>query len=95
MTEIGKRLHAEERIAAVLSEAAEAAKEPALRSEILMLVAELCESMLADLPRAERVYKAALAIDPQDAKPRPPPRARPGAPLCGVGQPPRTRRNAR
>src|SRR5205823_14659359 len=43
MSEIGRRLHAHERVAAVLSEAAKAAKEPRLRSEILMQVAQICE----------------------------------------------------
>ena len=33
MSEIGRRLHAHERVASVLSEAAEAAKEPRLKSE--------------------------------------------------------------
>ncbi|HEX9296756.1 MAG TPA: hypothetical protein VF881_13015, partial [Polyangiaceae bacterium] len=66
MTEIGRRLHAYERVAGVLSEAAKAAREPRLRSEILMQVAELSETMLGDLPRAESVYKAVLAIDPKD-----------------------------
>jgi tetratricopeptide (TPR) repeat protein len=68
LTEIGKRLGAYERVATVLSAAAEAAEAPALRSEILMSVAELYEVMLGDHLRAEAVYKAALAIEPNDAE---------------------------
>src|SRR5262249_14123200 len=45
---------------------AEATKEARLRSDILMQLAELCESLLGDLARAESVYKSALAIDPKD-----------------------------
>jgi len=66
LSEIGKRLHAHERVATVLSDAAEAAKEPRLRSEILMQVAEICEASLGDASRAESVYRAALAIDPKE-----------------------------
>ena len=53
MTEIGKRLGAHARVAGVLAQAAEAAKESRLRSDILMQVAELSETMLGDL-RARR-----------------------------------------
>jgi tetratricopeptide (TPR) repeat protein len=68
LSEIGKRLGAHERVASVLTQAAEAATAPALRSEILMSVAELYEVMLGDHARAESVYQAALAIAPDDAE---------------------------
>jgi hypothetical protein len=42
MSEIGRR-PAHERVASVLSEAAEASGEPRLKSEILMQVAQICE----------------------------------------------------
>jgi tetratricopeptide (TPR) repeat protein len=68
LTEIGKRLGAHEQVATVLTQAAQAAEEPRLRSEILMQVASLCETMLGDLPRAESLYQKALAIDPNNAE---------------------------
>jgi tetratricopeptide (TPR) repeat protein len=68
LTEIGRRLGAHDRVAEVLTQAAQAAEEPRLRSEILMQVASLCETMLGDLPRAESLYQKALAIDPQNAE---------------------------
>jgi tetratricopeptide (TPR) repeat protein len=66
MSEIGRRLHAHERVAAVLSEAAQVTADPHLKSEILMQVAQICEIDLGDMARSESVYRAALAIDPKE-----------------------------
>jgi tetratricopeptide (TPR) repeat protein len=66
MSDIGKRLGAHARVASVLAQTAQAARDSRLRSDILMQLAELCETTLGDVARAESVYKSALAIDPND-----------------------------
>ncbi|NUP12755.1 MAG: hypothetical protein HOW73_42485 [Polyangiaceae bacterium] len=64
--EIGKRLAKQDRVAAVLSTAAENAESKAVRAEIMMLVASLLETSLGDSTRAEEVYRKVLAIDPDE-----------------------------
>ncbi|HVY44578.1 MAG TPA: tetratricopeptide repeat protein, partial [Minicystis sp.] len=64
--EIGRRLADHEKVAAVLTEAAEAAVAPATKGEILMEVAHICEDLLDDADRAERVYRRAIELDAQD-----------------------------
>lgn len=64
--EIGKRLTKHDRVAAVLTEAAEKAESKAVRAEIMMLVASLLESSIGDTARAEEVYRRVLAIDPDE-----------------------------
>jgi len=66
MTEVGKRLGQHQRVATVLARAADATQDPPLRSAILMQLAHLAETELADGDRAEIEYKAALAISPKD-----------------------------
>jgi len=68
LLEIGRRLNANERVAEVLTEAAERADTQALRGEILMQVASICEELLADRARAERVYRRVLVLDEADAE---------------------------
>jgi tetratricopeptide (TPR) repeat protein len=65
--EIGRRLADHEKVAAVLTAAADASKSPATRGEILMEVARICEDLLEDEARAEAVYQRVTAIDPADA----------------------------
>jgi tetratricopeptide (TPR) repeat protein len=64
--EIGRRLGEHERVAAVLSAAAERCRTAGARGQILMEVARICENLLEDEARAERVYKAVVEIDPND-----------------------------
>ncbi|HEY4103998.1 MAG TPA: tetratricopeptide repeat protein, partial [Polyangiaceae bacterium] len=67
LLEIGKRLSAHERVAEVLTAAAERADTPTVRGEILMQVASICEDLLNDRERAERVYRRVLTLDEADA----------------------------
>jgi tetratricopeptide (TPR) repeat protein len=64
--EIARRTGAHERAAEVLVAAAAAARSPQPRAEILSEVAHIYEDLLADIGRAESVYKEVLAIDPDD-----------------------------
>lgn len=64
MLEIARRLGQHERAAAVLTEAAAAAKAPMPRAEILGDVARLFENQLDDAARAERVYRQVLDLAP-------------------------------
>jgi len=68
LLEIGRRLGLNERVAEVLTEAAERANSLTLRGEILMQVASICEELLNDRPRAERVYRRVLVLDESDAE---------------------------
>ncbi|HEY4160017.1 MAG TPA: hypothetical protein VGM29_18020, partial [Polyangiaceae bacterium] len=68
MLEIGRRLGAHERVAEVLSVAAERAETNGARGEILMQVASICQDLLQDRGRAERVYRRVLALDEDDAE---------------------------
>jgi len=68
LLEIGRRLGLNERVAEVLTEAAERANGLSLRGEILMQVANICEELLSDRARAERVYRRVLALDEADAE---------------------------
>jgi tetratricopeptide (TPR) repeat protein len=65
--EIGRRLADHEKVAAVLTTAADVSSSPSTRGEILMAVAHIYEDMLEDEARAEVVYKRVLGIDPADA----------------------------
>jgi tetratricopeptide (TPR) repeat protein len=66
LLEIGRRLGLNERVAEVLTEAAERAETEPLRGEILMQVAGICEELLSDSARAERVYRRVLILDEDD-----------------------------
>jgi golgin subfamily B member 1 len=68
LLEIGRRLGLNERVAEVLTEAAERADSHTLRGEILMQVASICEELLNDRSRAERVYRRVLVLDENDAE---------------------------
>ncbi len=68
LLEIGRRIGMNERVAEVLSAAAERAENRVLQGEILMQVASICEDLLNDRPRAERVYRRALVLDEHDAE---------------------------
>jgi len=68
LLEIGRRLGMNERVAEVLTEAAERASSLSLRGEILMQVANICEELLNDRARAERVYRRVLVLDEADAE---------------------------
>ncbi|HEY4118588.1 MAG TPA: tetratricopeptide repeat protein [Byssovorax sp.] len=65
-TDIGRRLANHEKVAEVLTSAAEAATTPATQGEILMVVAHICEELLDDRDRAEKVYRRAIQLDAQD-----------------------------
>lgn len=66
LIEIGRRLGEHEQVAEVLTAAADACPTSAIRGEILMEVAQICEDLLGDVDRAEKVYRRVLAIDPTD-----------------------------
>jgi len=68
LLEIGRRLNLNERVAEVLTEAAERSSSLSLRGEILMQVASICEELLGDRARAERVYRRVLVLDEADAE---------------------------
>ncbi|MFO0763004.1 MAG: tetratricopeptide repeat protein [Byssovorax sp.] len=65
--EIGRRLGDHEKVAEVLTAAADASTTPATKGEILMDVARICEDLLGDEARAEKIYRRILSIDPEDA----------------------------
>src|SRR5262249_30818732 len=56
------------RVAAVLTQAAEATTATALRGEILTRVAVLYEDKLFDRNQAEAVYRRVLDLDPNDPR---------------------------
>lgn len=66
LVDIGRRLGAHEKVAAVLTAAADASELPATRGEILMEVARIHEDLLGDVAQAEKVYRRVLEIDPND-----------------------------
>jgi len=68
LLEIGRRLNLNEQVAEVLTAAAERADTQSLRGEILMQVASICEELLGDRARAERVYRRVLVLDEADAE---------------------------
>ena len=65
--EIGLRRGEFARVAQVLEQAAEGAGEAALRGEILMQAAGIHHDHLADLERAEGIYRRVLELEPSDA----------------------------
>lgn len=67
LLDIGRRVGAHERVAEVMSRAAERADTPSAQGEILSKVAAICEDMLGDVPRAERTHRTVLELDPHDA----------------------------
>jgi tetratricopeptide (TPR) repeat protein len=67
LLEIARRMNAQERAAGVLTATAAAAAAPVPRAEILMDVARLYEGQLADVTRADAVYRQVLQLAPDDA----------------------------
>jgi len=67
LVEIGLRRGEYARVAAVLEEAAQSAEALSLRGEILMLAAGVYHEHLADVRRAEGLYRRVLELDPDDA----------------------------
>ena len=67
LMDIGRRLAAHERVARVLSEAAEATIDPPLRGEILMHVAATYDELVGNRSEAERVYREVLDLDKTNA----------------------------
>lgn len=68
LLDIGRRLGAQARVAAVLEQASERADTPGMRGEILMEVARIHEDQLGSPERAEATYRKVLEIDPDDAE---------------------------
>jgi tetratricopeptide (TPR) repeat protein len=66
LVEIGRRLGEHDRIASVLTAAADACDVPATAGEILTRVAQIAGDMLADVERSEGIYRRILALDPTD-----------------------------
>lgn len=66
LVDIGRRLGAHEKVAAVLTAAADASEHPATRGDILMEVARIHEDLLGDVAQAEKVYRRVLEIDQSD-----------------------------
>jgi tetratricopeptide (TPR) repeat protein len=64
--EIGRRLADHEKVATVLTAAADASTTASTRGEILMEVARICEDLLEDEARAEKVYQRVIEIDRND-----------------------------
>ncbi len=64
--EIGRRLGDHEKVAEVLTRAADVSTVPSTRGDILMSVARICEDLLDDEARAEKVYLRVSEIDPAD-----------------------------
>lgn len=68
LTELGRRLGLQGRLAEVLTATAEAAEEASLRGEVLMSVAAIQEDLLGDPVAAEATYQRVLQLDPEDAE---------------------------
>jgi tetratricopeptide (TPR) repeat protein len=68
LLEIGRRVGAHERVAEVLTRAADRAGTPAVRGEILMQVARIYEDLLNDADKAEAVYRRVIDLDENDAE---------------------------
>lgn len=67
LLEIGRRVSAHERVADVLTKAAEKADTSATKGEILTAVARTYEELLADPSRAEATYRRIIKLDETDA----------------------------
>ena len=67
LLEIGRRLGAHDRAADVMTAAAQQARSPQPKAEILSEVAKIYEDQLHDAARAEAVYRQVLDIAPDDA----------------------------
>ncbi|MCC6215752.1 MAG: tetratricopeptide repeat protein [Polyangiaceae bacterium] len=63
---IGRRMGSHVRVASVLDQAASHAAEPALRGEILAVVAGIQEDLLGDTAAAEATYRRVLALEAED-----------------------------
>lgn len=63
LLEVGRRLSAFERVAEVLTRAADRAEEPALKAEILMTVAAITEEQLQQPERAASFYVQVTGLD--------------------------------
>jgi len=66
LMDIGRRVGAHEKIATVLTEAADLSLTSDVRGAILMEVASIYRDHLSDVERAEAVYRRVLEIDPSD-----------------------------
>lgn len=66
LVDIGRRLGAHEKVASVLTAAADASERSATRGDILMEVARIHEDLLGDTAQAEKVYRRVLEIDAND-----------------------------
>lgn len=67
LLDVGRRLGAHARVAEVLSKAAEATEDQALKGEILMQVAQIYEDLLDDAAKAGETYRLVLDLDREDA----------------------------
>ena len=66
LMDIGRRVGEHQKVADVLSEAAELAPSPDVGGSILMEVASIYQDQLANIEQAEAVYRRVLGIDPTD-----------------------------
>lgn len=66
LMDIGRRIGQHEKVAGVLSRAAELSPSPDVRGSILMEVASIFREQLNDVERAESVYRRVVEIDPLD-----------------------------
>lgn len=68
LLEIGRRVGAQARVAAVLEQASLRADTPGMRGEILTEVARIYQDQLGNTVKAEETYRKVLEIDPDDAQ---------------------------
>ena len=68
LRDVGGRLGAHDKVAAVLEEAAKNADTPGMQGEILMEVAKIHHHVLPNAARAEEVYRQGLGLDEDDAE---------------------------
>lgn len=66
LIEIGRRLGEHERVANVLTAAADTSEVVLTKGAILMEVARIYEDLLANVERAEQVYRRVIGLDPND-----------------------------
>lgn len=64
--ETGTRLGEHQKVADVLTKAADACESPPIQGEILREVARICEDQLDDVDQAEKVYRRVIELDPSD-----------------------------
>lgn len=68
LLEVGRRVGSHQRVAEVLTKAADAADSTEVQGEVLMQVAQIYEDLLDDLHRAETTYRRVLELDPDNAE---------------------------